>query len=172
MAVYHQSQNFAHNGFTFIELVATLASIGVLLLILSELLIGLYQHKQLTINEIELRENLILALDAISNDLRMGLSAAKNGDSLQITTAEGKISYYLAKDTMASEHLFDLKGFVLYRRVDDSQPQPIANFIEQLTGNIQPEKNATIMISGYLGDEIIMYQRTIALGGNRYHLLY
>ena len=73
---------------------------------------------------------------------------------------------------MASEHLFDLKGFVLYRRVDDSQPQPIANFIEQLTENIQPEKNATITISGYLGEEIIMYQRTIALGGNRYHLLY
>ena len=127
-------------GLVLVELVVALALSSVLVLILTDVLMSMQQHKEQVLAENELAENLNYALGELAYDLRQAVWVIPQTDSVQlvlINEAGDTICYLLSADTMSDEHPYALQGQVLYRLENGGRKQPIANFLMQMTINYQ-----------------------------------
>ena len=165
-------------GLVLVELVVALALSSVLVLILTDVLMSMQQHKEQVLAENELAENLNYALGEFAYDLRQAVWVIPQTDSVQlvlINEAGDTICYLLSADTMSDEHPYALQGQVLYRLENGGRKQPIANFLMQMTINYQTgaaqtgaEESITavqISLSGQAGEKMVTMTRTLPVGG-------
>ena len=165
-------------GLVLVELVVALALSSVLVLILTDVLMSMQQHKEQVLAENELAENLNYALGELAYDLRQAVWVIPQTDSVQlvlINEAGDTICYLLSADTMSDEHPYALQGQVLYRLENGGRKQPIANFLMQMTINYQTgaaqtgaEESITavqISLSGQAGEKMVTMTRTLPVGG-------
>ena len=165
-------------GLVLVELVVALALSCVLVLILTDVLMSMQQHKEQVLAENELAENLNYALGELAYDLRQAVWVIPQTDSVQlvlINEAGDTICYLLSADTMSDEHPYALQGQVLYRLENGGRKQPIANFLMQMTINYQTgaaqtgaEESITavqISLSGQAGEKMVTMTRTLPVGG-------
>ena len=166
-------------GLVLVELVVALALSSVLVLILTDVLMSMQQHKEQVLAENELAENLNYALGELAYDLRQAVWVIPQTDSVQlvlINEAGDTICYLLSADTMSDEHPYALQGQVLYRLENGGRKQPIANFLMQMTINYQTgaaqtgaEESITavqISLSGQAGEKMVTMTRTLPVGGD------
>ena len=184
----------SNRGFTLVEVIITIAISSIILVCLTEMVFFMDNQQKNMIARIELQQNLTMALDSIAADVENSRDVIGYGDSnllakslnlrkvrlnRQGETYDQRIDYQLAIDPMEGQHLFPLKGKVLYRKTDGGQNQPIANFIIDLTfeyldsdnkicTNSHQAEKVIIMIQGEVNNDIIQYQQVKCLEKKRW----
>lgn len=135
-------------GFTLVEIMVVLAVSALVMLVVTEIFLAMHDQKSQLLAEVELQENLSRALEKIGEDIRYSDGVAGySGEYLLaheltlytwVRDGAGRqsyqmVNYTIAVDPVGQVHPFKLSGYVLYRKENQGQNQPIANFIDQLT---------------------------------------
>ncbi|MDD4170487.1 MAG: prepilin-type N-terminal cleavage/methylation domain-containing protein [Desulfotomaculaceae bacterium] len=109
-------------GFTLIELILSILLLNILLLVVWELFgqtVSLWKQGE---HKVDMHDSLRISLDRMSRELRytQGITASSNSTNLYFKNDGGTaVRYYCS-------------SYVLYRRVQNNVPQPLASDIESV----------------------------------------
>ena len=143
-------------GLSLLETVVVLAIFsGTLFLILGVWHNSLNYWNKIN-NYIELQQNLRLAMEEIISDLEKVKEIEQLGRDFIIVRDldNNRIKYELGPDPYTNEHLYQLKGKTLYRTLNISNKQPIANFITELVFEAKGNGGSGNYINIKIGGEL------------------
>jgi len=148
------------SGFTLIEVMIVVTILSLVMASLAGLFEGGMKSWKRVNTQSELQQNLRFALTNIISDIRKTENVDDNSTSevliLQMpdTHSANTIEYGLKTDEMLGEHQYNLSGQVLYKRVDNGDREPVANFIQSIEFIYDPVPEdtsyVTVTISGNL----------------------
>jgi len=110
-------------------------------------------------HQIELQQNLRLAIDNIIKDIKMSKKIAPsstNNEIVLVLSDTETITYGLKIDDFFDEHPYSMSGQVLYRRENTGDRLPIAYFINSLVllykydDTIEDTTYVTVIVEGIL----------------------
>ena len=132
-----QKKSEKRDGFTLAEMLVVLCLLAVLSCFLMQCFVFVMDQYRNRVALLELEENLSVSMDLIARDLADCTGVSKcAADSLTVICRNGVIEYTTGTDTQSKDHLYDLKGKILYRKENTQRNrQPVANFISRLCIN-------------------------------------
>lgn len=135
-------------GFTLVEMIIVIGLFSITIVLFSGIWQNIMGYWDKVSAQIELQQNLRIAVEAIVTDLKGAKVIEELGENhiLIKTLDDNIIKYELGTDPYDEEHPYSLEGKTLYRTENSKTKQPVANFIKDLIiTNITKEGNITFL---------------------------
>lgn len=129
----------SNKGFTLVEVMVVILLLSLIIASLGGLLASGVEAFNYMNNKIELQQNLRYALANIIEEIKNAreLIAISDQEITLLNRKDELVTYKLARDPQAKEHLYDISGRNLYLYTEKAK-QPIANFIEKISFKAEP----------------------------------